>query len=146
MFGRRMFQQTIGIPMGMNCAPPFADLFLYAFDADFFQGLPQNKQKIGPELWFQVPLYRWCSVIEHSRFGDYLHGIYPNELEAKYTTASQKSASFLDLYLEIDNGGRLKKKILRRTRVPEFAQEFLVGSVLVICLVFCVVLLCVFTF
>jgi hypothetical protein len=85
-------------------------LFLYAFDADFFQGLPQNKQKIGPELWFQVPLYRWCSVTEHSRFGDYLHGIYPNELEAKYTTASQKSASFLDLYLEIDNGGRLKKQ------------------------------------
>jgi hypothetical protein len=42
---------------------------------------------------------------------DYLHGIYPNEFEAKYTTASQKSASFLDLYLEIDNGGRLKTKV-----------------------------------
>jgi N-acyl-D-aspartate/D-glutamate deacylase len=43
-------EQTIGIPMGMNCAPSLADLFLYAFDADFFQGLLKNKQKIGPEL------------------------------------------------------------------------------------------------
>jgi hypothetical protein len=45
MFGGRMFQQTIGIPMGMNCAPPFTDLFPYAFDTDFFQGLPQNKHR-----------------------------------------------------------------------------------------------------
>jgi hypothetical protein len=45
MFGGRMFQQTIGIPMGMNCAPPLADLFLYAIDADFFQGLLKNKHR-----------------------------------------------------------------------------------------------------
>ena len=45
MFGGRMFQQTIGIPMGMNCAPPLDDLFLYAFDADFFQGFLQNKHR-----------------------------------------------------------------------------------------------------
>jgi len=30
MFGGRVFQQTVGIPMGTNCAPLFADLFLYA--------------------------------------------------------------------------------------------------------------------
>jgi len=40
-----MFQQTIGIPMGMNCAPPLTDLFLYAFDAHFFQGLLKNKHR-----------------------------------------------------------------------------------------------------
>ena len=28
-FGRRIFQQAIGIPMGTNCAPLLADLFLY---------------------------------------------------------------------------------------------------------------------
>jgi hypothetical protein len=50
MFGGRTFQQTIGIPMGMNWALSLADLFLYAFDADFFQGLLKNKQKIGPKL------------------------------------------------------------------------------------------------
>ena len=29
MFGGRVFQQTVGIPMGTNCATPLADLFLY---------------------------------------------------------------------------------------------------------------------
>ena len=36
------------------------------------------------------------------RFGDYLHRIYPNELEVNDTTDTQKSASYLDLYIEID--------------------------------------------
>jgi hypothetical protein len=27
--GERVLQQTVGIPMGTNCAPPVADLFLY---------------------------------------------------------------------------------------------------------------------
>ena len=30
-FGRRVYQQMIGIPMGMNCASLLADLFLFAF-------------------------------------------------------------------------------------------------------------------
>jgi hypothetical protein len=27
-FGGTLFQQVVGIPMGTNCAPPLADLFL----------------------------------------------------------------------------------------------------------------------
>ena len=43
LFGGRVFQQTIGIPMGTNCAPLLADLFLHAIDADFLQGLSRIK-------------------------------------------------------------------------------------------------------
>ena len=49
--------------------------------------------------------------MNNSRFGDYLHLIYQSELEVKDTTDTQKSASYLDLQLEIDNGGRLKAKL-----------------------------------
>ena len=44
-FGGRIFQQTIGILMGTNCAPLLADLFLYSYEADFVQlkiTLPNN--------------------------------------------------------------------------------------------------------
>ena len=37
-FGGRVFQQTVGIPMGTNCVPLLADLFLYSYEADFTQG------------------------------------------------------------------------------------------------------------
>jgi hypothetical protein len=35
IFGGRVFQQTVGIPMGTNCAPLLTDLFLYSYEADF---------------------------------------------------------------------------------------------------------------
>jgi len=43
LFGGLVFQQTIGVPMGTNCAPLLADLFLHAYDADFLQGLSRIK-------------------------------------------------------------------------------------------------------
>jgi hypothetical protein len=36
---------------------------------------------------------------------------YPNELKIKDTTDTQKFPSYPDLHLEIDNGGRLKRKL-----------------------------------
>ena len=42
-FGGRVFQQTISIPMGTNCAHLLANMFLHAYDADFPQGLIKNK-------------------------------------------------------------------------------------------------------
>ena len=39
----RVFQQAIGIPMGTNCAPLLADLFLHAYEADLLQWLLKIK-------------------------------------------------------------------------------------------------------
>jgi hypothetical protein len=47
MFGGRVFRQTVGIPMGTNCAPLLADLFLYSYKADFIQVfLKKNEKKL----------------------------------------------------------------------------------------------------
>ena len=43
-FVGRVFQKTIGIPMGTNCAPFLADLFLYSYETDFLDGLLKQKQ------------------------------------------------------------------------------------------------------
>jgi hypothetical protein len=47
MFGGRVFQQTVGIPMGINCAPLLADLFLYSYAADFIQ---EKRKETSPIL------------------------------------------------------------------------------------------------
>jgi hypothetical protein len=36
-FGGALFQQVVGIPMGTNCAPPLADLFLYSYESEFLK-------------------------------------------------------------------------------------------------------------
>jgi hypothetical protein len=43
--GELVFQQMIGIPMGMNCAPLLVTLFLHAYKADFLQVLIMNKHQ-----------------------------------------------------------------------------------------------------
>ena len=45
MFCGRVFQQTAGIPMGTNCVPLLADLFLYSYEEDFIQGLLKKNEK-----------------------------------------------------------------------------------------------------
>ena len=44
-FDWRVLQQTIGIPMGANCAPLLADVFPHAYEADFLQGILKNKER-----------------------------------------------------------------------------------------------------
>ena len=39
VFAGKVFQQTVVIPMGTNCVPLLADIFLYSDEADFIQSL-----------------------------------------------------------------------------------------------------------
>ena len=38
-FGGRFFGQMTGIPMGTNCAPLLADLFLYSYENEFLDNM-----------------------------------------------------------------------------------------------------------
>jgi hypothetical protein len=43
--GEQVFQQFVGIPMGTNCTPLLADLFLYSYEAEFMQKLLPEKNR-----------------------------------------------------------------------------------------------------
>ena len=111
-FGGILFQQVVGIPMGTNCAPLLADLFLYSYESEFLQKLVKDK-KIQEARAFNFT-YRYIDdvlSINNSRFAEFLPLIYPPELEVKETTDTTSSASFLDLYLEFDDSGQISTKI-----------------------------------
>ena len=47
-FGGQLFPQTIGIPMGTNCAPLLAYLFLYSYENEFLNKLiKEGKRKFA---------------------------------------------------------------------------------------------------
>ena len=73
MLGGRVFQQTVDISMGTNCAPLLADLFLYSYEADFIQGLFKKKKKKLARC-FNVTFRYIDDVLSlnNSRFGDLL--------------------------------------------------------------------------
>ena len=43
-FVRHIFQQIIGIPMGINCVPLLTDLSLYSHEAEFIQKLIKEQK------------------------------------------------------------------------------------------------------
>ena len=45
VFGGKVYQQIVGIPMGTNCAPLLADIFLYSYEAEFIQSLLSTGKK-----------------------------------------------------------------------------------------------------
>ena len=102
-FGGRIFQQTIGIPMGTNCAPLFADLFLYSYEAVFVQSLLKSgKKHLAQQFNFT---YRYIddvlSLKKHNickEFGIRLSTWTWN----KGNSGDSSSSSYLDCYLYID--------------------------------------------
>ena len=40
--GNRVYRQTIGIPMGTNCAPQLANLFLFHYEYSYMKGLMRD--------------------------------------------------------------------------------------------------------
>jgi hypothetical protein len=51
--GGQVFHQSGGIPMGTNCAPLLADLFLYSYEAKFIQKLFYMRRK-SLLLWSSI--------------------------------------------------------------------------------------------
>ena len=63
VLGGQVFQQIVGIPMGRNCAPLLADIFLYSYEAEFIQSLLSNVEK-NNSISFQlhIQIHRSCIV------------------------------------------------------------------------------------
>ena len=77
-FGSKLYRQIVGIPMGTNCAPIVADLFLFSYERDLMLSLSDNNQMVGQ--------------------------IYPTELQLNKASSSDTEAPFLDLNLSKTNG------------------------------------------
>ena len=43
-FSTKLYRQVVGIPMGTNCAPLVADLFLFCYERDFMMSFSDDKQ------------------------------------------------------------------------------------------------------
>ena len=111
-FGGEIYQQVVGIPMGTNCAPLLADLFLYTYEADFIQSLKtKGLKKTAQSFCYTFRYIDDVLSLNNSRFGDYIDFIYPEELEIKDTTETSMCASYLDILLEIDKNQHLTTRL-----------------------------------
>ena len=103
-FGDTIYRQVIGIPMGTNCAPLVADLFLYCYERDFMLKLKPDTQADIISAFNKTSRYLDDILnLDNPHFETIRFLIYPKELTLNKANISDKSASFLDLNLSINN-------------------------------------------
>ena len=56
-FGSKLYRQIVGIPMGTNCAPLVADLFLFCYERDFMLSLSEDTQSDVIEAFSSTSRY-----------------------------------------------------------------------------------------
>ena len=103
-FGTKLYRQVVGIPMGTNCAPLVADLFLFSYERDFMMSLSDDKQADVIDAFNTTSRYLDDILnINNVYFENMVSQIYPSELQLNKANASDTEAAFLDLHLSISN-------------------------------------------
>ena len=99
-FGTKLYRQIVGIPMGTNCAPLVADLFLFCYERDFMTSLSDIKQAEIIEAFKSTSRYLDDLLnIDNPYFEGMVNRIYPPELQLNKANTSDTEAPFLDLHL-----------------------------------------------
>ena len=103
-FGTNLYRQAVGIPMGTNCAPLGADLFLFCYERNFIMSLSDDKQADVIDAFNTTSRY-WDDIlnINNVYFDNMVSQIYPSELQLNKANTTNTEAAFLDLHLSISN-------------------------------------------
>ena len=101
--GSAVYQQTIGIPMGTDCAPLVADLFLFSYEFDFMKSLIRTDLSVAAKFSNTCRYIDDLLTLNNPDFQACIGQIYPPELELKKTTESHDRCSYLDLNISVLN-------------------------------------------
>jgi hypothetical protein len=74
---------------------------------NLFRNLQDNNKKLATSFNHTFRYIDDVLSINNHNFHNYVHLIYPDELEIKDTKESDKSASYLDILPNIDSNGKL---------------------------------------
>ena len=132
-FGKTVYRQIIGIPMGTNCAPLIADLFLYCYESQFMAKISKDPSQQHMVQKFNNT-FRYLDdilALNNDDFNTYTSEIYPPELTLNKANTDEQHCSFLDLDISINNG-KLNSKIYDKRddfKFPIVNYPFLDGDV-----------------
>ena len=103
-FDTKSYRQVVGNPMGTNCAPVDADLFLFCYERDFMMSLSEDKQSDIIDSFNTTSRYLDDILnINYVYFDNMGSQIYPSELQLNRINTSDTEAAFLDLHLSFSN-------------------------------------------
>ena len=103
-FGDKLFRQIVGIPMGSDPAPFFANLFLHQYESRWIKKMKKENnvlaRKFGRVFRFIDDL---LAVNDGEEFEKHFSEIYSPELELKKENVINTHTSFLELDIQLSD-------------------------------------------
>ena len=100
-FGSKLCRQIVGIPIGTNCAPLVAVLFLFCYES--LSQSDNNQTDIIEAFNSTIRYLDDLFNIDYPYFEQMVGQIYPTELQLNKANSSNTEAPFLDWNLSITN-------------------------------------------
>ena len=106
LFHDNVFRQIIGIPMGTNCAPYLANIFLHAYEYEYLVKLVEQGNTVTARKLAQLFRYQDdCAAFnDNGMFKEHYKHIYPPEMVLECTNLSNATCTFLDLRISVFRG------------------------------------------
>ena len=103
--GSEIFRQVIGIPMGSDPAPFFANLFLFFYETRWLKSIKNTNYEVARKFGNVFRLIDdLIAINDGNKFENHYNEIYPSELILKKEITSHRETTFLDLHLCINEG------------------------------------------
>ena len=103
-FGNKLFRQIVGIPMGSDPAPYFANLFLYRYESRWLNRMKKENNVLARKFG---RVFRYIddliAINDGNEFEKYHSEIYPSELELKKENVINTETNFLELNITISD-------------------------------------------
>ena len=101
-----VYRQVIGIPMGTNCAPFLANIFLHVYEYEYLRNLVNNGNIITAKNLSKTFRYQddCVSINDDGVFKSHYEKMYPPEMVLKCTNISKATCTFLDTRISIFRG------------------------------------------
>ena len=112
----QVYRQIIGIPMGTNCAPDLANIYLHVFEYNYIHSLVANQNfDLAAKL---CNLFRYQDDLivfeDDGWFETVIRDIYPLVMELENTNISPQKVNYLDMTISVYRGKYFYKSFDKR--------------------------------
>ena len=106
VYQNKVSRQIIGIPMGKNCAPDLANIYLHVFEYDYIQSLVlSGKLDVATMLSSIFRFQDDLIAFEDNKLcATLISSIYPSVMELQNTNLSPNKVNYLDMTISIYRG------------------------------------------
>ena len=133
--GNKVYRQCVGIPMGTDCAPLVANLFLFYYEYKYMRNLIINNLMLAKKFGTTMRYIHDLLTLNNNMFHSAIVDIHPDELKLKKTTESSMTLSYLDIKIGIVNGKYSNEvydkrdDFIFRFYAPTFHQDLHMGYI-----------------